>query len=711
MKQKNYLKITLFISFILTTSITLAQSVMITTVVDGTLSTGECGAGSGTTNPRFVEFYVDGTINFNGYSMGFSTNGGSFVKKTLDGLGTITDSFIYVIADGDSDTFTSLYPNATFTTFSGTMNGNEALNITDGSDTVLDAFGLPSDVTSSTDFTMTWSYQDSYAKRNDLVAANATFSASDWTFGGNNALDGADCASLSTAVNAQSFALNTTTWTGGTSSDWTNTDNWNNGIPTIGYNVTIPDVATAPIIGTTAQAYANDLTIIEPDGIVISSGGSLIVAGTSSGNLTYNRTITIDPDVTKSWHLVSSPFNGEDMTGMIANNAFLTNGSSEVSFAPYDNSQAVSDDRWAYFGNTASDNLVNGKGYSTKVSSGDVSFTGTINTSNVNITLTQGGVSGNNFNLLGNPFSSTISSSAFISRNSNELVQNEIYVWNESTEQYLTKLSSANFKVSPGQGFFVEANSTNSVVFSKGLQSHETDDFQKTLNTRTEVKLNITDGSLTRFADIYYLESATTGFDNGYDGKLFGGVSHSLAIFSNLVDNSNTEKYQIQSLPNSDYENIVIPIGVISEANKEIAFSTEASNLPSGINVYLEDRIENTFTQLNEANSEYKITPTEKLNGIGRFYLHTKSSSLSTDRVDLNSIRIYKTNATSLRIAGLAQGNSTFKLFNLLGKEVLSTSFSTNGNKDITLPNLASGIYIVQLETESGKLNKKITLE
>jgi hypothetical protein len=41
----------------------------------------------------------------------------------------------------------------------------------------------------------------------------------------------------------------------------------------------------------------------------------------------------------------------------------------------------------------------------------------------------------------------------------------------------------------------------------------------------------------------------------------------------------------------------------------------------------------------------------------------------------------------------------------------MNTSFNANGAKEISLPNLAAGIYIVQLETQSGKLNKKIVLE
>jgi hypothetical protein len=41
----------------------------------------------------------------------------------------------------------------------------------------------------------------------------------------------------------------------------------------------------------------------------------------------------------------------------------------------------------------------------------------------------------------------------------------------------------------------------------------------------------------------------------------------------------------------------------------------------------------------------------------------------------------------------------------------MNTSFISNGLKDITLPNLAKGVYIVQLENDNSKLNKKIILE
>ncbi len=93
----------------------------------------------------------------------------------------------------------------------------------------------------------------------------------------------------------QGNTLNNVTWTGGTDTDWATAANWDiNTVPSATDNVIIPDVATAPIIGATTGAEINNLTITESDGINITAGGSLIVNGNSSGDITYNRTLATD---------------------------------------------------------------------------------------------------------------------------------------------------------------------------------------------------------------------------------------------------------------------------------------------------------------------------------------------------------------------------------------------------------------------------------
>ena len=157
---------------------------------------------------------------------------------------------------------------------------------------------------------------------------------------------------------------------------------------------------------------------------------------------------------------------------------------------------------------------------------------------------------------------------------------------------------------------------------------------------------------------------------------------------------------------------MVIPIGIIAAAGKEITFTAEALNLPNDLKVYLEDSLTNTVTRLDEANTSYKVTLNDALNGTGRFFLHTKASGvLSTDELDLSNTSVYATANNTLRVIRLPSGNATVKVFTILGKQVVQTNFSSTGSYDVSLPKLATGMYIVQLETATGKLNKKIFLE
>ncbi|MFT5250776.1 MAG: hypothetical protein ACI93P_002519, partial [bacterium] len=99
-------------------------------------------------------------------------------------------------------------------------------------------------------------------------------------------------------------------------------------------------------------------------------------------------------------------------------------------------------------------------------------------------------------------------------------------------------------------------------------------------------------------------------------------------------------------------------------------------------------------------------------NGIGRFYLHTAQNTLNiTTNLISEKISVYKTDNTTIRIVGLRQGKTTIKLFNMLGKQLLNSSFTTNGIQDISVLQLSTGIYIIQLESKKVFLNKKIILE
>ncbi|WP_026778180.1 T9SS type A sorting domain-containing protein [Polaribacter sp. Hel_I_88] len=496
-------------------------------------------------------------------------------------------------------------------------------------------------------------------------------------------------------------------------------------------SVTISSTATVPYL---SIETGSSVTINSGIGLTISgdldnngtltanSGSSLIVGGGSTGNVTYNRNLA-----TTNWYFLSSPLADQSIVDFYTNESpelgSGTGNAQNVAIASYDNSQADVNNRYAYYtegqvdgldGDDTADTFMPARGYTVKLNTAKtVSFTGTVRTSNTGVpfTLAQGGAMGTNYNLLGNPYLAFINSTTFLNAESTNL-EATFWIWNGSSYDTRTTGTSPNFQIAPGQAFFAEAKTTGTVTFTKGNQSHVTSDtFQKTVNTRPEITVNITDGTKNRKAELFYIDGTTTGFDNGFDGKMFDGVPNSLGIFSQLVSNDNGVKYAIQSLPNTDLESMVIPVGIIADANKEITFSANVANLPSGIKVFLEDRTTNTFTRLDELNSTYKVTLNEKTNDIGRFYLHTKSAALSTETVVLENVSIYSADKATLRIVGLSQGKSTIKMFNVLGKQVLNSTFNSNGVSEINVSQLSTGVYIVQLANEAGTLNKKIVLE
>lgn len=231
-----------FLALVLFSAFTFAQnSVVITRVIDGTLPHAGCDEADGNFSPRIVEMYVSGTINFDGYRLQTESNGAANEGDLnwsnghfLFGLGEVTDAFVYSVnIPEDFDTgepfyeedvlpiFTEMYPdipssNMLISKFAPNMNGNDALRLAiyngDNLIEVVDQFGNPFDVANGGDISATWAYRDSYAARNNGVAANGgNFDGSTFTYGGNFDLDGVTCTEFIDAVALGTFSTLSTT--------------------------------------------------------------------------------------------------------------------------------------------------------------------------------------------------------------------------------------------------------------------------------------------------------------------------------------------------------------------------------------------------------------------------------------------------------------------------------------------------------------------
>jgi hypothetical protein len=677
----------------------------------------------------FTDVDSDANPSF-GASIGTITKSGSFtLSASKDGI------IAYIGTEGTPTTYIAAIQIGNDNAFLGPFDG-DGITLTNTS-LVIGTSIIIADNSASPDgghYNLgSRSSETSYADYYSLINTN-----SNWT---TSTSDGEQYLPYS----QEAFTINTTNWTGGTSSVWNLAGNWDNGIPSSSSLVTIPNVATSPIISSGTLAQVGNITIDASEVLTINaansltingtltvngelntnSEGSLIVKGTSTGNISYSRTLTTN------WHLLSSPVGSQDINTFtvtdVATNAIATSGTN-YGVAPYDNNGSA----WVYYTTGtigAAGNFVAGKGYSAlRTSAGDVTFTGTMPTSDVSIAITDG--TANEWNLIGNPYPSYIPANSgadatnnFITINTADLNASyqAVYFWNGTSYVAVNHASGSRF-IAPGQGFFVNSIASGSTVdFTEAMQSHQTTDvFSKTKSGSSWPEINVlmTDGATNKSTDIKYITGTTTGLDPGYDAGMFTGTSNAFSVYTHLVTDSEGIDFSLQALPDDDYENISVPIGFTSVSGKEITFSVNHSNLPTGLMVFLEDKVENKITRLDEENTNYKISLSSENKGVGRFYLRTSttdlSKTLSTDNFDLNNVKIYFSSKENLRISGLNSNtsNPNITIYNILGKTVFNKSFNSKPILDVTIPNtLNQGIYIVKIATSEGHITKKLFLK
>ncbi|MCG8806243.1 T9SS type A sorting domain-containing protein [Tenacibaculum finnmarkense] len=496
------------------------------------------------------------------------------------------------------------------------------------------------------------------------------------------------------AILAGATTLPTTiTWSGATDTDWNNANNWvTNTVPTSADDVIIPaNASNFPTL--TQEVTVNKITI--------ESGATLITNSKLTANVTYNRNLTTD-----NWYLVSSPLSNETLTNIIVNNNFASGTAKNIGLAPYKNDGTA----WNYQTTAATGSIVSGKGYSVKLKTVDaIKFTGNANYQTVTTAVTTGV---NNYNLVGNPYAAYINLGEFFNTNPLNTVVKEatIWLWNQATNDYDLKLAGIDntFQIAPTQGFFVSANANTNVTFDKNNQSHTAGVFQRQANTKTQINITATSSKGTaKTAKIYYLNGATTGFDNGFDGSVFKGSKSNFSVFTKLVNKQNTTDYAVQSLPINDLATTIVPVGIKANANQTIVFSAESFNLPANTSVFLEDKENNKFINLSK--EDYSVT-LKKTTNSGQFFIHTTSKKASNEAQILSDISISQSATNQLTITGLQSENNTIVIYSAIGKQILSKTFKSNGTSIINLPKVSAGVYIVTVTSDLKKVNKKIIL-
>ena len=575
--------------------------------------------------------------------------------------------------------------------------------------------------------------------------------------------DDVDCGSpcgSTTYGEVEDYSVNVVagpvSWTGSTSEDWGIGTNWhNNTVPSIKYNVTVPGSPVGenfPQVGSETEVTCNNLTIengaslnvygnlnVEGTflneagntGLVIKSNasntGSMIVKGEATGSASIERYVD---EATKAatWHYVSSPVAGQDLDGdwMSANS--IAQNSGQYMFYRFDEDT----DYWIYFGYEGSvpedfgdATFVDARGYAaTKTDAGELFFTGTVRTSDVTYAATYTADKGAGFNLVGNPFTSAIgitssatSTENFINENTSLLDDSyeALYIWDEQTgysdnrNDYkvisngaigsYTKLS--NNYIQSGQAFMVKVVSGGgNLAFNENMQAHSTDAYYKEQKeTWPSVELIVKNNDLFNSTSIGFNDDMAPGLDPSYDvGKMKGNPN--IALYTKLIEDNGVD-FAIQALPFTGIEEFEIPVGIDILETTILEFSAKQEKLES-YNIVLEDRQENTFTNLRWENYFAEVSQS----GTGRFFLHFKDATAIGETMPQTSITCRYANG-KLHIQNPENETGWIKLANITGQILERVKLNGNQTQGFYI-NQPTGIYIISVQTRKASISKKI---
>ena len=506
------------------------------------------------------------------------------------------------------------------------------------------------------------------------------------------------------------------------------------GNATIDTNTTCDNVTVNAGAGLTIDT---GITLTTSNGVAMESTSttysSLILDGTiaGAGAITYERHVNVNGSgETGSNDLISAPLTGQAFDDFVLANSNILNNGTLYLFGPFDKTTA----EYITYAGTATNTLDAGVGY--RAASSDNStftFTGTANNSDVIINITNGGPSEPEWNLIGNPYPSYINVQDFLNHDVDDTATTvtNLQLFNAGTAAiygydgnaldgwiiYNLATTTASTLIAPGQGFFVSADATNEPLydleFTPAMRSTgTTDDFIVGRNAQlVYVKVNASTNNKSHTTDFYFNNSASQGFDLGYDAEVWGGSTPDFAIYSHLAENNQGDAMALQALNTADLSNTIIPLGVNANQGEQLTFSIAESTLPESANVYLDDVVANTSTLLN--NNDYVFTPTTDLSGTGRFFLRTSQEILSTIENSLDALNIFAlNNSKELVVSGQLQENSNLELYDIQGRKVLSTQLDpTTIENRVDVSILSGGIYLITVENNGQQKTQKVILK
>ncbi len=462
--------------------------------------------------------------------------------------------------------------------------------------------------------------------------------------------------------------------------DWHTADNWSCKIePISSSDVVINAGGIQPLLAT--DVAINSLTIDSGAILTVPSGLNLTVSNYihNSGTLTVANNanlIQVDavantgdiivhrdsaPIVRLDHTLWSSPVTGDETVQQFSPSTLATR------FYTY---TTASD---TYTSILAASTFTAGKGVAVRAPNNQTAitptawsgtFTGIPNNGAIPFTLD---TTSSGYNLVGNPYPSTIDAAAFIAGNPNidgtlyfyahslSMDANGIFpsgtnyaTWNGTGVASSTRIDgdvhlvpvAPSGTIQVGQGFFVKATASGTLNFTNAMRvaNNANQTFRTAAVEKDRLWLNLKTGTGTDINQILvgYIDGATQGVDRNFDGLSFGNTGSSLS--SKIAG----DDYAIQgrSLPFDSSDSVPLGFKAATAGNYTIALTNSDGLFAGNQEVYLKDNLIGIEQNI-------KVSPYTFTSQAGTFdarfsLVYAKTLGVSSNRFTPNSVLVYK---------------------------------------------------------------------
>lgn len=355
----------------------------------------------------------------------------------------------------------------------------------------------------------------------------------------------------------------------------------------------------------------------------------------------------------------------------------------------------------------------------------NTSFSGTLNSGNVPVTLTRTGTGGfAGFNLIANPYPSYVNPMAAM-----KALDVEKTIW------YRTKGAKYKFEtvnvtsgvgtnaagtgqvtgyIPPFQAFWVRTNVTGQeLIFTNAMRNHANPTGVTTtplkapsVATQAITRLKINGNTGTDETVLYFNTAASNSFDDYDSRKMFEDVNITTPeIYTQL----GSEKLVINGLNAVQYET-EIPLGFITKQAGDFSISaSEISNFETGTRLILKDKLyPNQETELS-TEMAYNFSVSAATVSSNRFSLLFRAPSVATGLSTAEKLNAQVFVNAANQITIIAPEKVKYGIYNTMGQYVeggITTSDIQTLNSKFT-----AGVYIVLLSGNAKELTTRVIIK